>query len=210
MAVIADPQGAFFMIWEPGRHFGAALVNSPGALCWNELASPDPQASADFYGALFGWELKPMDGVPDDVLRDHERRAEQRWHHRVPPAPRRTGSSTSRPEEIDAGIAKVEELSGTKLSGPHDLGIAKFAVLADPQGASFALTPASSTTTPTSPGPCGAQAACGRYARQDGGITGLETWMKISGCGARGARRGCMPACAAVRSALRRLHGATR
>src|SRR3954452_3857086 len=41
MAVIQDPQGAFFMVWEPRQMFGAALVNEPGALCWNELASND-------------------------------------------------------------------------------------------------------------------------------------------------------------------------
>src|SRR5919108_3402626 len=32
MAVIQDPQGAFFMVWQPRDHFGAALVNAPGAL----------------------------------------------------------------------------------------------------------------------------------------------------------------------------------
>ena len=41
MAVIQDPQGAFFMLWEPREHVGAALVNAPGALVWNELQSPD-------------------------------------------------------------------------------------------------------------------------------------------------------------------------
>ncbi len=139
MAVIADPQGAFFMIWEPGRHFGAALVNSPGALCWNELASPDPQASADFYGALFGWELKPMDGVPMTyfVIMNGER--SNGGITELPPGAPPHWLVYFATEEIDAGIAKVEELGGTKLSGPHDLGIAKFAVLADPQGASFAL-----------------------------------------------------------------------
>lgn len=40
MAVIQDPQGAYFMLWEPRGHFGAALVNAPGALVWNELPSP--------------------------------------------------------------------------------------------------------------------------------------------------------------------------
>src|SRR4051795_3859002 len=54
MAVIQDPQGAFFMVWEPRTNIGAQLVNAPGALAWNELASPDPTGSADFYGSPFG------------------------------------------------------------------------------------------------------------------------------------------------------------
>ncbi|MGZ6313966.1 MAG: VOC family protein, partial [Candidatus Limnocylindrales bacterium] len=55
MGVVQDPQGAYFLVWEPKSHIGASLVNVPGALSWNELASPDPEASAGFYGALFGW-----------------------------------------------------------------------------------------------------------------------------------------------------------
>jgi predicted enzyme related to lactoylglutathione lyase len=42
-------------------------------------------------------------------------------------------------EDIDSGIAKVEELGGTKLVGPIDIKIAKIAVVQDPQGAVFAL-----------------------------------------------------------------------
>ena len=32
MAVIQDPQGAFFMVWEARTNIGAQLVNAPGAL----------------------------------------------------------------------------------------------------------------------------------------------------------------------------------
>ena len=63
MAVIQDPQGAFFEVWEPKAHVGAALVNGPGALCWNELASPDMDASAGFYGELFDWKVEPLEGM---------------------------------------------------------------------------------------------------------------------------------------------------
>jgi len=139
MAVIADPQGAFFMIWEAGRHFGAALVNSPGALSWNELASPDPQASADFYAALFGWEATPMEDMPMTyfVIKNGER--SNGGITELPPGVPPHWLVYFATEDIDAGIAKVDELGGGKLSGPHDIGVAKFAVVADPQGASFAL-----------------------------------------------------------------------
>jgi len=68
MAVIQDPQGAFFMLWQPKSHIGAGLVNEPGALCWNELQSPDVDASATFYGDLFGWETQQFEGSPDPYL----------------------------------------------------------------------------------------------------------------------------------------------
>src|SRR5579863_10304413 len=41
MAVIADPQGAFFEVWQPKLHIGANLVNGPGLLSWNELHTND-------------------------------------------------------------------------------------------------------------------------------------------------------------------------
>ena len=55
MGVVQDPQGAYFLVWEPKTHIGASIVNAPGAISWNELASPDPEASGAFYSQLFGW-----------------------------------------------------------------------------------------------------------------------------------------------------------
>src|SRR5205085_3794972 len=62
MAVIQDPQGAFFMLWQPRAHVGAALVNAPGAMVWNELRSPDLDGSSAFYSALFGWTIERREG----------------------------------------------------------------------------------------------------------------------------------------------------
>src|SRR5437764_2200536 len=64
MGVVQDPQGAFFLTWQPKSHIGASLVNGPGALSWNELATTDVDASAAFYGQLFGWTTEPMADEP--------------------------------------------------------------------------------------------------------------------------------------------------
>src|SRR3954453_21209874 len=61
MAVLQDPQGAFFMVWEPRRMAGASLVNAPGALSWNELVTPAPAEAAAFYGELLGWTVDVLD-----------------------------------------------------------------------------------------------------------------------------------------------------
>ena len=42
-------------------------------------------------------------------------------------------------ENLDAALAKVGELGGAVHAGPIDISIAKIAVVADPQGAVFAL-----------------------------------------------------------------------
>src|SRR5438105_9478275 len=55
MAVLADPEGAVFCVWQAKNHRGARVVNEHGALVFNGLATRDPQAAEAFYRAVFGW-----------------------------------------------------------------------------------------------------------------------------------------------------------
>ena len=138
VAVLQDPQGAFVMLWQPGETIGAELVNAPGALVWNELQSPDIDASVSFYSELFGWKVEEFpteerylgilnDGAGNGGIRDL-----------TPPSPPNWLTYFGTPD-IDEGIAKVGELGGIVLAGPIDIQMAKIAVVADPQGAVFAL-----------------------------------------------------------------------
>ena len=140
MAVIQDPQGAFFMVWEPRQHIGAGLVNGPGALSWNELSSPDVDASAAFYGELFGWPTAPFEQSPQRYLIIQNG---DRGNGGI----RELGDQPAPPhwlayfgiDDIDSGLSKVEELGGSKMIGPMDIGIAKIGIVQDPQGAAFAI-----------------------------------------------------------------------
>ena len=55
MAVLADPEGAVFCVWQARKHKGARVVNEPGSLNFNVLSIRDPEAAKSFYGAVFGW-----------------------------------------------------------------------------------------------------------------------------------------------------------
>jgi uncharacterized protein len=140
LAAIRDPQGAFLMVWQPGDHSGAAVVNEPGALVWNELASSDLDASAAFYRELFGWTIEPVEDGPEPYLRIKNGEANN--------GGMRAASSPGAPphwlvyfatEDVDAALATVEELGGAGLAGPIDIAMGKIAVVQDPQGAAFAL-----------------------------------------------------------------------
>jgi uncharacterized protein len=141
MAVVQDPQGAWFELWQPNEHIGAGLVNAPGALAWNELGSGDLDASAHFYGELLGWTTTPMEGADPRYLVISTADGHSNGGIR-PPAPPGTPPfwlvyfATA---DIDASVAQVTELGGTVLVGVTDIGIAKIAVAQDPQGAVFAL-----------------------------------------------------------------------
>jgi uncharacterized protein len=139
MAVIQDPQGAFFMVWEPRASFGAELVNEPGTFVWNELASPDLDASQAFYGGLFGWEMAQFEPNPSPYLvisNEGSSNGGIRPPNQGEPPHWLVYFGT---EDIDAAFAKVEELGGQRLAGPIDIQVAKIGVASDPQGAIFAL-----------------------------------------------------------------------
>ena len=44
MAVLQDPTGAIFQVWQAKRSIGAKILGEPGALCWTELTTRDPKA----------------------------------------------------------------------------------------------------------------------------------------------------------------------
>ncbi len=139
MAVVQDPQGAFFMLWEARDTFGAEVVNEPGALVWNELSVPDVEAASSFYGELFGWSTAPFEGSPDpySVIRVGERGNGGIRELKEPWPP--NWAVYFGVADIDEGIARVKQLGGEQMMGPEDIGIAKFAFVRDPQGAVFAL-----------------------------------------------------------------------
>ncbi len=138
MAVIADPQGAYFMLWEPREHRGAGLVNAAGALTWNELATSDPAAAGEFYSALFGWTLEDAPGpMPYQVIKNGGANNGGIRPVQGPEPP--NWSVYFGTDDLDASLAKVGELGGGTIAGPMDIQMARIAVVRDPQGAVFVL-----------------------------------------------------------------------
>jgi uncharacterized protein len=139
MGVLQDPQGAFVLVWEPKTHIGASLVNHNGALSWNELATADVDASAAFYGDLFGWSFTPMEGdMPYLVIQN----ADGHGNGGIRP---RTESEPPYwlvyfgADDIASSTARAGELGGATLIEPTNIGPGTISVLQDPQGAVFAL-----------------------------------------------------------------------
>jgi predicted enzyme related to lactoylglutathione lyase len=55
MAVIQDPAGAIFCVWQAKTHIGVSVRDEFGSLCWADLNTSDPAKAAAFYSGLFGW-----------------------------------------------------------------------------------------------------------------------------------------------------------
>jgi predicted enzyme related to lactoylglutathione lyase len=141
MGVVQDPQAAYVLVWQPKTHPGASLVNAPGALSWNELATADMNGSAGFYSELFGWQVEPIPDMdpPYSTIRTAAGANNGGIRPVTPPGTPPHWLVYFGTDDIDAALAKVSELGGTPIFGPTDIGRGKIGLAQDPQGAFFAL-----------------------------------------------------------------------
>jgi predicted enzyme related to lactoylglutathione lyase len=178
MGVFADPAGAEFCVWQADQHRGAQLVNEPNTWNWSDLNTRDPKGALAFYGAVFGWEAHAADletmgftfwrlpgygerlAMGDPDLRRRQAEAG------VPPGfadaiaafvvvpddqAAEVGSHwsvTFAVDDTDAAADRAVELGGRVVSQPVDTPPVRRAVLADPQGAVFAVNTYTPATEP--------------------------------------------------------------
>ena len=142
MAVLADPQGAAFALWQPIGYAGVQLVNVPGALTWNQLSTSDPEAAIAFYTELFDWTTEAPEGG-DGAFWSFKN--SEGWLNGgvmgLPPGtdapPNWTPFFAS--AELKEHEARVKELSGAALSPILPVPAGELFVAQDDQGAVFGL-----------------------------------------------------------------------
>jgi uncharacterized protein len=143
MALAADPTGAVFAMWKPKNHIGATFVNVPGALTWNELGTKDVETAKQFYADLFGWSYEDLDtngAGTYSTIRTGDRsnggiRPQTPQEERIPPNWLVYFAAVS----VEESAATANELGGNVLVPTMRVPAGAFTVVADPQGAVFAL-----------------------------------------------------------------------
>lgn len=143
MAVVADPTGAVLMMWLPKNHIGAALVNVPGALTWNELGTSDPEAAKRFYGELLGWTYEDLDMNGQGTYTMVKNGDRSNGGIRAL-SPQEQGMPSFwlvyfATESCDESAAAAEKQGGRVLVPRMQVQAGAFSVIADPQGAAFAV-----------------------------------------------------------------------
>ncbi|MFL5493547.1 MAG: VOC family protein [Gemmatimonadales bacterium] len=143
MAVIRDPTGAVVALWEPRRHVGAGVVGEPGAPCWNELVTSDPDCAVAFYAGLLAWQCEshPMGGSTYTYCRRGETLTGG-----MRPIDIMDGSAMPHwllyfsVDDCETASANAVSLGGKVVQPPTDVPeVGRFAILQDPQGAVFAV-----------------------------------------------------------------------
>ena len=80
MALVQDPTGATFALWQANASIGAKLKDELYSFCWNELATRDTARAGEFYTRLFGWDTKVSDMGPMTYTEFMQQRHAYRGH----------------------------------------------------------------------------------------------------------------------------------
>jgi uncharacterized protein len=144
MAVFADPTGAVFCVWQAARMKGAELVNEPVSFSWNELATRDMNAAKAFYPKVFGWTPKanPMPDGSEYVewqLNGKSIAGGMTMGAQFPPEVPPHWLVYFTVQNTDATVKRAQEIGGRVLAPAMDIPQGRFAVLANPEGAAFAV-----------------------------------------------------------------------
>jgi predicted enzyme related to lactoylglutathione lyase len=145
MAVLQDPTGAVFQIWQPNKHIGARIMREPGAMTWTELATRDTEGAKKFYTSLFGWKEKTssgagmtytefsLDAPPFAGMMEMNA---QMVGMGVPPH----WLTYFQVADVDASANTAKGLEATLVVPPMDIpNTGRFSVIRDPHGAVFAI-----------------------------------------------------------------------
>jgi predicted enzyme related to lactoylglutathione lyase len=115
-----------------------------GVPCWIDTTQPDPDAAAEFYGGLFGWDLEdvmpPGSGAKYLIarIRGGDVAAVSSRPEGAPPGA--VWNTYIWVDSADETAAKVRDAGGSVLSEPFDvMDSGRMAVFSDPEGAVFAV-----------------------------------------------------------------------
>jgi predicted enzyme related to lactoylglutathione lyase len=143
-AVVADPQGALFMLLQPsGPDQPPVPISTSGHIGWHELYTTDWRAALDFYSSQFGWvKDHPFDMGEMGIYQIFSIDGQQ------------AGGMMNKPEQIptpvwqfyfnvpaiDPAVKRVNDNGGKLLMGPMEVPGGSWVVnCTDPQSAHFAL-----------------------------------------------------------------------
>ncbi len=138
---VTDPTGATIMFWQPKNNTGAQIVNTVGAMSWNELYSPDLPVAKEFYTKLLGWEFTEVPEMDNYTVIKNNGRTNGGAMKLTPDMgdfpPNWTVYFTV--ANMEESLSKVKELGGTVYMGPMDISVGKISMVADSAGAALMI-----------------------------------------------------------------------
>ncbi|MHA5052406.1 VOC family protein [Streptomyces sp. SD15] len=143
MLIARDPSGVVFGVWQAGTHEGFEAKAVPGAYCWAEIFTRQPEKSDAFFPAVFGYGAKQLDDGAIDFrlfdLGEEPVLGRMKMTDEFPPEVPSYLNVYFTVEDCDAAVAKATERGAILRFGPMGSPFGRFAALSDPQGAPFSV-----------------------------------------------------------------------
>ena len=140
-AVLKDPFGASFGVYESAEDYGTMTPPQPGEHSWHELMTGDFRAAFDFYSSLFGWQkmdehdMGELGTYMTWGLNGRELGGMFKAMEGAPPA----WLGYVHVKDVQQTARKVKSAGGKVVLGPMEVPGGDWIVTAvDPQGAMFA------------------------------------------------------------------------
>ena len=144
MAIIQDTSGAFLGVWQPNVMTGAELVNAANSFSWAELSARGIDKAKPFYKSVFGWGDKTSDmgqgmQYTEFLLSGDSIAGGMEMNPMVPAQVPSYWMPYFEVADVDKSLAKATSLGATEMMGATDFSGGRFAIVTDPQGATFGL-----------------------------------------------------------------------
>jgi uncharacterized protein len=139
MALVRDPVGAQFGLWQGRAHHGAEVVNEPGSLVRNDLVTGDPEPARQFYAQVFDFTLDRNEDMPgfDFTFLRRPDGHEIGGIMGVPEAPS-AWNTTFEVAGTDEAVQRALDNGGSS-DGATDFVYGRLATITDPFGAEFSI-----------------------------------------------------------------------
>jgi len=138
LVLAEDPSGARFSLWQGKGHTGTQIVGEPGSMCWSELSTPDSAGARVFYSSVLDRPVEDMSvpGFDYATVKVGDDDVAGLWG--VPGEPARWTAYFA-VDDADAAVARTTAAGGTVVREASDSPYGRFAMVADPFGAVFAV-----------------------------------------------------------------------
>lgn len=142
MAIVVDPVGAAFGLWQATGHLGTGIEDVHGATVWRDLHTADAEKARAFYTALLGAEAEPFDGGDTPYLTLVKDGRNVGGIAATPPSQPGTPPSwltTFAVADLDIAVDGCTAAGGAVVQPALDTPFGRMAVVSDPFGAVFCL-----------------------------------------------------------------------
>jgi predicted enzyme related to lactoylglutathione lyase len=144
IAVYRDPSGGFISGWKSGQ-MDSWIWDQPNTFGWAELNARGVKDVIPFYQQVFGWDTRESDMGADQPPYTEFRKDDESilgaWEMNpmVPAEVPTYWQIYFNVADVDAAFEKAKSLGATEMVAPQDFPGGRFAIVSDPQGASFGL-----------------------------------------------------------------------